>query len=116
MAVVAVNLPEKLFRQIARLVAEGAFDTPGQFLETAAFNQLALEAGAGPETLVRDVPPHAVTRAGASAGEDTRAPIRTKWVRPAPERAGSVVLRTSVREHISNEHATADDGKERSIG
>src|SRR5437588_811491 len=49
MPVVAVKLPEKLFRQIARLVADGAFETPGQFLETAAVNQLALEACPPPE-------------------------------------------------------------------
>src|SRR5438132_2983854 len=111
MPVVAVKLPEKLFRQIARLVADGAFETPGQFLETAAFNQLALEAGAPPETLGRDAP-HAVARAGAHAREETPAANRTKSVPRAPERAGSVVLRTSVRERVPNEYARADDRKE----
>src|SRR5437764_509919 len=67
MPVIAVNLTEKVFSEIARLVAVGTYETPAQFLQTAAFNQLALESGATPDSLM---------------GGDQRNPTGPSWDPP----------------------------------
>lgn len=51
MPVIAVNLSPKTYAEIVGLVGQGAYANPEQFLEIAAFNQLALERGLTPEDL-----------------------------------------------------------------
>lgn len=45
MPVVATNLSPKLYSAIRRMIAEGKYESPDQFLEIAIFNQVALEDG-----------------------------------------------------------------------
>jgi hypothetical protein len=52
MALFAVNLSEKIFIAIKALVEEGAYESLENFLEIAAFNQLALERGASPTEII----------------------------------------------------------------
>jgi len=52
MPVVAVNLATNVFGEIQRLVERRLYSTLEQFLEIAAFNQLALEGGSKPEDLI----------------------------------------------------------------
>lgn len=51
MPVVAVNLAPSVFADIHSLVSRGLYTSPEQFLEIAAFNQVALERGAKPDEL-----------------------------------------------------------------
>ena len=53
MPVIAVNLSQKTYSDIMALVSAGAYSGPEQFLEIAAFNQLALERGLTPEELLK---------------------------------------------------------------
>lgn len=46
MPVIAVNLAPTVFTEISSLVEKGLYASPAQFLEIAAFNQVALERGA----------------------------------------------------------------------
>jgi hypothetical protein len=55
MPVIAVNLSQKTYSDIMTLVAAGAYSGPEQFLEIAAFNQLALERGLTPEELQKTI-------------------------------------------------------------
>lgn len=55
MPVIAVSLSQKTYTDIMALVAKGAYSAPEQFLEIAAFNQLALERGLTPEELVKGI-------------------------------------------------------------
>jgi hypothetical protein len=52
MPVIAVNVASKLFSEITDLVQGGAYASPEQFLEIAAFNQLALEKGMSPSEVI----------------------------------------------------------------
>lgn len=52
MAMLAMNLSDKLFQQIKVLVEQGLYVSPEAFLEIAAFNQLALERGATPQEII----------------------------------------------------------------
>jgi hypothetical protein len=67
MPVVAINLSPLLFVEVDELVKAGLYSGPEQFLEIAAFNQLALERGASPEA--------AVTRSGASRDTPEAKPL-----------------------------------------
>lgn len=49
--VIAVNLAPSVFANIHALVTRGLYASPEQFLEIAAFNQVALERGAKPDDL-----------------------------------------------------------------
>lgn len=55
MPVIAVNLSQKTYADIIALVTAGAYSGPEQFLEIAAFNQLALERGLTPEELLKTI-------------------------------------------------------------
>lgn len=55
MPMLAVNLPQKTFAEIMNLVGQGSYETPEQFLEIAAFNQLALERGLKPDQLTKGI-------------------------------------------------------------
>ena len=55
MPVIAVNLSQKTYSDIMALVSAGAYSGPEQFLEIAAFNQLALERGLTPEELLKTI-------------------------------------------------------------
>lgn len=55
MPVIAVNLSQKTYADIMSLVTTGAYSGPEQFLEIAAFNQLALERGLTPEELLKTI-------------------------------------------------------------
>src|SRR3989442_791792 len=55
MPVIAVNLSQKTYTDIMTLVSAGAYSSPEQFLEIAAFNQLALERGLTPEELLKTI-------------------------------------------------------------
>jgi hypothetical protein len=52
MALFAINLSDKLFADIKRLVEQDKYQSFESFLEIAAFNQLALERGATPAEIV----------------------------------------------------------------
>jgi hypothetical protein len=52
MPVIAVNLAAGVFAEVRTLVEKGLYASPEQFMEIAAFNQLALERGATPEEVV----------------------------------------------------------------
>lgn len=52
MPVVAVNISPSVFNDIAAFVGRGLYSSPEQFLEIAAFNQVALERGATPAEVV----------------------------------------------------------------
>jgi len=86
--VIAVKLSDRVFAQITRLVSGGTYETPAQFLEIAAFNQLALEEGAAPASLGRtapsslESPPLLPTDGAARPG-----------TRPSPERAAPKLVR-----------------------
>ncbi len=54
MPVIAVNLAAGTFAEIQRVVEKGLYVSPEQFLEIAAFNQLALERGTKPDKIVAD--------------------------------------------------------------
>ena len=54
MPVIAVNIAGKTFSEIQELVGKGHYVSPEQFLEIAAFNQLALERGTKPDKIVAD--------------------------------------------------------------
>jgi len=70
MPIVAVNLSQKTFGELMTFVANGAYASPEQFLEIAAFNQLALERGLTPEELLKGIHHPA---AGAQTSVPTRA-------------------------------------------
>jgi hypothetical protein len=55
MPVIAVNLSQKTYTDIMDLVGKGAYSGPEQFLEIAAFNQLALERGLTPQELLKGI-------------------------------------------------------------
>jgi hypothetical protein len=55
MPVIAVNLSQKTYADIMTLVMHGGYSGPEQFLEIAAFNQLALERGLTPEELLKKI-------------------------------------------------------------
>src|SRR5438046_10665383 len=55
MPLIAVNLSQKTYADIISLVTTGAYSGPEQFLEIAAFNQLALERGLTPEELLKTI-------------------------------------------------------------
>src|SRR3989442_7380298 len=82
MPVVAVNLPQRLFSQINRLISRGEYETPAQFMEMAAFNQLALEAGASPDSLARSIQPG---KLAAPPGTERVAATRRKAPAAIPE-------------------------------
>lgn len=48
MPIVAVNLSPSVFTEVMRLVQRGDYSNPAQFLEVAAFNQLAMERSGTP--------------------------------------------------------------------
>lgn len=75
--VVAVNVAPSVFAEIHTFVTRGLYASPEQFLEIAAFNQVALERGAKPE----DLP----TRGGTV---DEPAPKRTKAAGSRKKRSG----------------------------
>jgi hypothetical protein len=52
MPVIAVNVAANIFSEIAELVQEGQYANPEQFLEIAAYNQLALERGLTPAQVI----------------------------------------------------------------
>jgi hypothetical protein len=52
MPLLAINLSDKLFRDIKELVEDGKYDSFEGFLEIAAFNQLALGRGAAPSDVI----------------------------------------------------------------
>jgi hypothetical protein len=52
MPLLAINLSDKLFREIRALVEGGKYDDFDGFLEVAAYNQLALQRGAAPSDIV----------------------------------------------------------------
>src|SRR5215469_531792 len=52
MALLAINLSDKVFLDIKELVEKGKYQSPESFIEIAAFNQLALERGATPAEIV----------------------------------------------------------------
>lgn len=55
MPMIAVNLSQKTYSELMDLVSRGAYSGPEQFLEIAAFNQLALERGLTPEELLKGI-------------------------------------------------------------
>jgi hypothetical protein len=65
MPVIAVNISQKTYADIMSMVAAGAYSGPEQFLEIAAFNQLALERGLTPEELLQTI--HRPVSAGGSS-------------------------------------------------
>jgi hypothetical protein len=64
--VVAVNVSNAVFEELRGLVEKGLYVSPEQFLEIAAFNQLALERGATPAQVM----------AGGHRGPDPKLPER----------------------------------------
>jgi hypothetical protein len=74
MPVIAVNLSQKTYSDIMSLVGQGAYSGPEQFLEIAAFNQLALERGLTPEELLKGIQRPAAVQ---TTGRET-APISTR--------------------------------------
>ncbi len=54
MPVIAANIAGKTFVEIQGLVEKGLYVSPEQFLEIAAFNQLALERGTKPDRIVAE--------------------------------------------------------------
>jgi len=85
MPVIAVSLSQKTYTEIMLLVGKGAYSGPEQFLEIAAFNQLALERGLRPEELLKGIH-RPVGTTHATLGE----PLSD---RPAAPRARQVPLR-----------------------
>jgi hypothetical protein len=70
MPIVAVNLPLTIFTEIDALVTAGLYTSPEQFLEIAAYNQLALERG----TKVGDL----VARRAPQGSQKGRAELRPR--------------------------------------
>jgi hypothetical protein len=64
MPVVALNLAVATFSEIRALVERGLYGSLEQFLEIAAFNQLALERGVKPEELLQLAPTIQASRGG----------------------------------------------------
>lgn len=88
MPVVAVNLSASVFGEIRRLVEKTLYTSPEQFLEIAAFNQVALERGQSPEEIVKQG--HLRTPAAARVVDSTakkEKQARQRAERPAPIRA-----------------------------
>jgi len=52
MPVIAVNLAQSVYEKIKSFIEKGLYAGPEQFLEIAAFNQVALEQGLKPEEIV----------------------------------------------------------------
>jgi hypothetical protein len=86
MPVIAVNLSQKTYTDIMALVAKGAYSGPEQFLEIAAFNQLALERGLTPEELVKGIYRPADV-ADSSHDERSSAPVAQQQRRRVAARA-----------------------------
>src|SRR5260221_2574339 len=52
MTLIALKLAPSIYDKIRSYVEKGLYVSPEQFLEIAAFNQVALEAGARPDEIV----------------------------------------------------------------
>jgi hypothetical protein len=81
MPVIAVNISQKTYTDIMSLVADGAYSGPEQFLEIAAFNQLALERGLTPEELRKAIHRPAsgsTTEAPSNSGNSKDQPSRSR--------------------------------------
>lgn len=76
MPVIAVNIAGKTFSEIQDLVGKGHYVSPEQFLEIAAFNQLALERGTKPDKIVADGHRKQGRAKGANAPEDVSALVQ----------------------------------------
>lgn len=72
MPVIAANITSTLFQRVRNLVERGLYANPEQFLEIAAFNQIALEDGAKPADLMPRRPPERIDsdRAGVEGPAD----------------------------------------------
>ena len=91
MPVIAVNLSQKTYTDIMALVTKGVYSGPEQFLEIAAFNQLALERGMTPEELVKGIyrPADVAERSHSDVSSDRSAEPRRHARRVAPRAAKS---------------------------
>lgn len=87
MPVIAVNLSQRTYADIMTLVGHGGYSGPEQFLEIAAFNQLALERGLTPEELLKTIHKPAVEGSVAKTkpGKD-RGHVEEKSVPVDPRR------------------------------
>ncbi|MGH7436535.1 MAG: hypothetical protein ACRENE_12750 [Polyangiaceae bacterium] len=104
MPVIAVNLAAGVFADISGLVGKGRYASPEQFMEIAAFNQLALERGATPEELLaqghrspRPQGPSGSSKPGSSPPKvlegrrpRVRAAEKAPAIRPAKAKAPSI--------------------------
>ncbi len=74
MAMLAMNISDRLFQQIKELVERGLYFSPEAFLEIAAFNQLALERGVSPTEIIEKG--HRRSRDGEEASNGASRPAR----------------------------------------
>jgi hypothetical protein len=117
MPVIAVNLSQKTYADIMLLVSAGAYSGPEQFLEIAAFNQLALERGLTPEELLKTINRPASARAGAFQSESsaTIAKPNRDDVGAQPRKRSAPVVGKAVPFPRGNEASVAEEEVSRTI-
>jgi hypothetical protein len=81
MPLLAINLSDALFLQMKALVERGNYQNFENFLEVAAYNQMALERGAGPPEVIsqghRQVREDAAQDAAGNGAASSARPRRT---------------------------------------
>lgn len=113
MPVIAINLSQKTYTDIMALVAKGAYSGPEQFLEIAAFNQLALERGLTPEELVKGIyrPVDVSERSHPDLSGDRPAGARSRRSAPraaeTDDRAVATAIERSARVELLEEEIRA---------
>lgn len=106
MPVIAVNLAPAVFTEISSLVEKGFYASPAQFLEIAAFNQVALERGTKP-TDTTEEGHHERPRAPSPPSAGVRDKSK-KLGRPARARATPLQTKTAA---TSTSRVSAEDLK-----
>jgi hypothetical protein len=106
MPLIAVNLSQKTYSEVMALVASGAYTGPEQFLEIAAFNQLALERGLTPDELLKGI--HRPAAREASLSSKTPGPNNALAVKLSERDDSRASARTQSRTSLTKRSSVAE--------
>lgn len=110
MPVIAVNLSDKLIQDIKGLVEKGLYDSLESFVEIGCINQLALERGSSPASIIEKGHRLAAEPMRKTAGKSPAPPKATATAKPSTKKrqvAGEKVVKLVAAEPVTTDEAAA---------